>query len=108
MLTTCQCDDREKVPYAAERLHGSTSAWWDAYTAAHAAPDTITWDEFTTDFRSHHIPSGVMKIKKKEFLSLKQGGCQWLSTETSSLSCLAMPLRRLLKTRRSRSCSWMG
>jgi hypothetical protein len=108
MLTTCQCDDREKVLYAAGRLQGSASAWWDAYTAAHAAPDTITLDEFTTNFRSHHIPSGVMKIKKKEFLSLTQGGCQWLNTETSSLSCLAMHLRRLLKTRRSSSCSWMS
>jgi hypothetical protein len=74
MLTTCQCDDREKVLYAAGRLQGSASTWWGVYTAAHAAPDTITWDEFTTNFRSHHIPSGVMKIKKKEFLSLKQGG----------------------------------
>jgi hypothetical protein len=74
MLTTCQCNDREKVLYAAGRLQGSASAWWDAYTAAHAAPDTITRDEFTTNFRSHHIPSGVMKIKKKEFLSLKQEG----------------------------------
>jgi hypothetical protein len=74
MLTTCQCDDREKVLYAAGRLQGSAFAWWDVYTAAHAAPNTITWDEFTTNFRSHHIPSGVMKIKKKEFLSLKQGG----------------------------------
>jgi hypothetical protein len=46
----------------------------DAYTTAHAAPDTITWDEFTTNFRSHHIPSGLMKIKKKEFHSLKRGG----------------------------------
>jgi hypothetical protein len=60
--------------YAAGRLQGSASTWWDAYTAAHAAPDTIIWDEFTTNFRSHHIPSRVMKIKKKEFLSLKQGG----------------------------------
>jgi hypothetical protein len=73
MLTTCQCDDREKVLYAAGRLQGSAAAWWDAYSAAHAAPDTITLEEFTTNFRSHHIPSGVMKIKK-EFLSLKQGG----------------------------------
>jgi hypothetical protein len=74
ILTTCQCDDREKVLYAVGRLQGYASAWWDAYTAAHATPVTITWDECTTNFRSHHIPSGVMKIKKKEFLSLKQGG----------------------------------
>jgi hypothetical protein len=72
MLTTCQCDVREKVLYAAGRLQGSASAWWDAYVAAHAAPDTITWDEFTTNFRSNHIPYGVMMIKKKEFLSHKQ------------------------------------
>jgi hypothetical protein len=56
MLTTCQCDDRE-VLYAAGQLQGSASAWWDAYVAAHAAPDTITWDEFTVNFRSNHIPS---------------------------------------------------
>jgi hypothetical protein len=74
MLTTCRCDDREKVRYAAGRLQGSAAAWSDAYSAAHAAPDTISWEEFTTNFRSHHIPSRVMKIKKKEFLSLKQGG----------------------------------
>jgi hypothetical protein len=74
ILTTCQCDDREKVLYATGQLQGSASDWWEAYTASHAAPDTITWDEFTTNFRSHHIPSGVMKIKKKEFLSLKQEG----------------------------------
>jgi hypothetical protein len=29
--------------------------------------------EFTTQFRNYHIPAGLMKIKKKEFLSLKQG-----------------------------------
>jgi hypothetical protein len=74
MLTTCQCDDREKFLYAAGRLQGSESTWWDAYTTAHAAPNTITWDEFYTNFRSHHIPPGVMMIKNKEFLSLKQGG----------------------------------
>jgi hypothetical protein len=41
--------------------------------AAHAAPDTITWAEFSTHFRNYHIPAGLMKIKK-EFLFLKQGG----------------------------------
>jgi hypothetical protein len=40
---------------------------------AHATPNAITWDEFTTNFRSHHILAGLMKMKK-EFLSLKQAG----------------------------------
>jgi hypothetical protein len=63
----------------------------DAYTAAHATPDTITWDEFTTNFRSRHIPSGVMKIKKKEFLSLKQGGMSVAEyrDKFTELSCYA-------------------
>jgi hypothetical protein len=45
--------------------------WWDCYTAAHDAVDTITWAEFATQFKNYHIPAGLMKIKKKEFLSLK-------------------------------------
>ena len=40
---------------------------------AHGNPNAITWDEFKNCFRHHHIPAGFMKIKKKEFLSLKQG-----------------------------------
>jgi hypothetical protein len=40
--------------------------------SAYDAADTITWAEFTTQFRNYHIPAGLMKIKK-EFLSLKQG-----------------------------------
>jgi hypothetical protein len=74
MLTTTQCDDREKVLFAAGRLQGSAGAWWDAYTTAHAAPNAITWQEFTESFRNHHIPAGLMRLKKKEFLSLQQGG----------------------------------
>jgi hypothetical protein len=30
--------------------------------------------EFSTHFRNYHVPAGLMKSKKKEFLSLKQGG----------------------------------
>jgi hypothetical protein len=74
MLTTAQCDDREKVLFATGQLQGSAGAWWDAYVAAHATLDVITWQEFTNSFRSHHIPAGLIKLKKKEFLSLKQGG----------------------------------
>jgi hypothetical protein len=73
MLNIAQCSDREKVPYASRRLTGPAADWWDSYVAAHDAADTITWAEFTTQFRNYHIPAGLMKIKKKEFLSLKQG-----------------------------------
>jgi hypothetical protein len=73
MLTIAQCDDREKVLYASGRLQGTASACWDAYVAAHATPDAITWQEFTTSFKSYHIPASLMKLKKKEFLALKQG-----------------------------------
>ena len=40
---------------------------------AHANPATITWLELRDHFRSHHIPAGVINLKKKEFLDLKQG-----------------------------------
>jgi hypothetical protein len=73
MLNIAQCSDREKVLYASGRLTGPTADWWDSYTSAHDAADTITWVEFATQFRNYHIESGLMKIKKKEFMSLKQG-----------------------------------
>jgi hypothetical protein len=36
--------------------------------------DTITWNEFKACFRTHYVPRGTMKHKKKEFTDLKQGG----------------------------------
>jgi hypothetical protein len=73
MLNIARCSDREKVLYAFVRLTSTAADWWDSYTAAHDADDTITWAEFTTQFRNYHIPAGLVKIKKKEFMSLKQG-----------------------------------
>jgi hypothetical protein len=73
MLIIAQCSDWEKVLYASGCLTGPAANWWDSYTAAHDAADTITWAEFATQFRNYHIPAGLMKIKKKEFLSLKHG-----------------------------------
>jgi hypothetical protein len=61
------------VLYASGRRTGPAADWWDSYSAAHAAANTITWAKFSTQFRNYHISAGLMKIKKKEFLSLKQG-----------------------------------
>jgi hypothetical protein len=73
MLKIAQCSDRKKVLYASGRLTGPTADWWDSYVAAHDVANTITWAEFTTQFRNYQIPAGLMNIKQKEFLSLKQG-----------------------------------
>jgi hypothetical protein len=35
----------------------------------------ITWDEFRTVFREHHIPEGLIERKLNEFLNLTQGTC---------------------------------
>jgi hypothetical protein len=71
-LDITQCNDREKVLYASGRLEGAASDWRDAFTTAHANADAITWQEFQVNFHAHHIPSGIMKLKK-EFISLTQG-----------------------------------
>jgi hypothetical protein len=73
ILNIAECSDQEKVLYASGRLTGPAAVWWDSYTAAHDDADTFTWAEFVTQLRNYHIPAGLMKIKKKEFLSLKQG-----------------------------------
>jgi hypothetical protein len=73
MLNIAQCSDQEKVLYASGCLTRPAVDWWDSYTTAHDAANTIIWEEFTTQFRNYHIPVGLMKIKNKEFLSLKQG-----------------------------------
>ena len=33
----------------------------------------VTWEQFKTAFRGHHIPLGLMKMKATEFMRLTQG-----------------------------------
>jgi hypothetical protein len=67
-----QCTDREMVLYAAGRLVGPARDWWDAYATAQPNRQNITWQEFRDNFCTYHIPSGVIKLKQREFLSLRQ------------------------------------
>jgi hypothetical protein len=69
-----QCTDREKVLFAAHQLYGTAANWWETYYNTHANIDTITWNEFKARFRTHYVPRGTMKLKRKEFIDLKQGG----------------------------------
>jgi hypothetical protein len=38
---------------------------------AHEDPESINWLEFRAAFHAHHVPQGVIKLKKKEFFDLK-------------------------------------
>jgi hypothetical protein len=44
-----------------------------ACVKAHEELESINWQEFKNNFCSHHVPLGVMRLKKKEFEDLKQG-----------------------------------
>jgi hypothetical protein len=73
-LMVAQCTDREKVVFTMHQLYGTVANWWETYCNAHVNVDTITWNEFKARFRTHYVPHGTMKLKKKEFADLKQGG----------------------------------
>jgi hypothetical protein len=73
-LMIAQCSDREKVLFAAHQLYGTATNWWETYCNTHANVDTITSNMFKARFRTHYVPRGTMKLKRKEFVDLKQGG----------------------------------
>jgi hypothetical protein len=90
-LQVVQCNNREKVLLASHQLIEPTADWWDTYVEAHEEPDTINWNEFKMAFQSHHVPQGVIKLKKKEFQDLKQGSMtvSLYVTRFKQLSCYA-------------------
>jgi hypothetical protein len=73
-LNIVQCDDQQKVLYALGQLQGEAQDWWEAfeYGCPNNAPAT-TWLEFRENFRSYHIPEGLIELKQEEFRALKQG-----------------------------------
>jgi hypothetical protein len=64
-LVIAQCTDHEKVHFTAHQLYGTTANWWETYCNTHANVDTITWNEFKARFRTHYVPRGTMKLKRK-------------------------------------------
>jgi hypothetical protein len=57
---------------------------------AHEEPESINLPEFRATFRAHHVPQGVIKLKK-EFQDLKQGSMSVNEyvTKFTQLSCYA-------------------
>jgi hypothetical protein len=76
---------------ASHQLSGPVVDWWDAYVEAHEEPESISWPEFRAAFHAHHVPQGVIKLKKKEFQDLKWGSMSVTKyiTKFTQLSCYA-------------------
>ena len=56
--------------YATGQLRGAALDWWESHRIQDC--EAFTWIQFRERFRSHNVPTGVMKTKKKELLALKQ------------------------------------
>jgi hypothetical protein len=91
-LQVVQSNNREKVLFASHQLESPAADWWDTYVEAHEELESINWKEFKNSFRSHHVPLGVMKLKKKEYEDLKQGSMSVSEyvTRFTQLSCYAL------------------
>jgi hypothetical protein len=72
-LEIAQCNDHEKVLFATHQLFGTAIDWWETYHNSHPNVGAITWNEFKARFRTHYVPHGTLKLKKKEFSDLQQG-----------------------------------
>jgi hypothetical protein len=64
-LQVVQCNNCEKVLLISHQLLGLTANWWNAYMEAHEEPESINWPEFRVAFHAHHVPQGVIKLKKE-------------------------------------------
>jgi hypothetical protein len=60
------------VLFAAHQLFRTAAEWWGTYRNSHQNVGTITWNEFKARFRTHYVPHGMLKLKKKEFFELQQ------------------------------------
>jgi hypothetical protein len=62
-----------KARFAAQQLRGPARTWWDHFCAMLPADHEVSWEEFKTAFRGHHIPARILDRKLNEFLALNQG-----------------------------------
>jgi hypothetical protein len=67
-LQVAQCNNH--VLLTSLQLSGPTVDWWDTYMEDYEEPESVNWPEFRATFHAHHVPQGVIKLKK-EFQDLK-------------------------------------
>jgi hypothetical protein len=72
-LLSTPCSEANNALFAAQQLRGIARIWWDHYYAMQQDGHVVTWEEFRTAFRVHHILEGLIERKLNEFLALTQG-----------------------------------
>jgi hypothetical protein len=72
-LLTGDCPEDTKARFAAQQLRGPARNWWDHFRAMLPPGHEVSWEEFKTAFRGHHITVGILDRKLNEFLALNQG-----------------------------------
>ena len=76
--------------FAAHLLEGPAASWWDTFQITHPL-DTVTWAMFEDGFKTNHVSSGVLSLKRKEFHNLRQTNrivAEYIE-EFNNLSCYA-------------------
>jgi hypothetical protein len=66
-----RCTEVQKTLFAVQQLWGNASTWWANCTTTRPADYQVSWAEFRDAFRTHYIPTGVMRKKRQEFMDLK-------------------------------------
>jgi hypothetical protein len=87
------------------QLYGIAANWWETYCNTHMNVDAITWNEFKARFCTHYVPRGTLKLKKKEFTDLKQGGMAVNEYLNSFIQLSRYALTTSTRMRRNRMCS---
>jgi hypothetical protein len=72
-LLTGDCPNDTKACFAAQQHRGPARTWWDHFRAMLPADREVSWEEFKTAFKEHHILAGILDHKLNEFLALSQG-----------------------------------
>jgi hypothetical protein len=67
------CIKYQTTLYAAHQLRGIAGAWWASYIATLPGAHHVLRGEFCIVFRAHHLSTGLLRSKLKEFLDLEQG-----------------------------------
>jgi hypothetical protein len=104
-LLTGDCPHDTKARFAAQQLRGPARTWWDHFRAMLPTGHEVSWEEFKTAFRGHHIPAGILDRKLNESLALNQGTCTILQYAQAITACASTQGIMLILMRRRETVS---